>query len=408
MGGGAPQRVATSHDTALGWIILLAVGMGIFWLFWHYFQFEVKNAFRWWRYGEMYVISQFVDPNYSVPSQWGPIPLNKFMEQVASTEKLDLNGDIMSAISYVPMYPLRIVFAAVMCVFAMWALMWGPGTQYRRKFDLSGLIAAQAGNFPIISPFVKFNPQDQPPRPPGAPVPAELPPFAEALAPEEWIAYNQIPAPDGNLNEQAAFIAFSRQLGPPWRGPQKLPPYKQVLLAAFCLKASRKRRDADDLLGRLAKCWSIEEGLNLKKDKGILRDAQKILGDKKLSEKVLKNCSQHGFENTGMLRGLATAREEGGVLAPAQFVWLRAYDRVLWYPLNNLGRQSYHMEALGAMAHYKAERLTRRPIPRPKVQEAVKSITAYMKSGRQRPIPPLDYSKSKNKTGVKKPQAAKK
>lgn len=389
-------------------MILIVVGMGIFWLFWHYFQFEVKNAFRWLRYSEMYVISQFVDPNYSVPSEWGQLPFNSFMEQVANREKLDLDSDFIHAVAWAPMYPLRVVFAAFMSIFGLWALMWGPGTQYRRKFDLSGLIGAQAENFPIIAPFVKFNPQDQPQRAPGAPVPAELPPFAEALGPEEWIAYNQIPVPDGNLNEQAAFVAFSRQLGPPWRGAQKMPPHKQVLLAAFCLKASRKRRDADDLLGRLAKCWSIEDGLSLKKDKSILRDAQKIMADKKLSEKVLKNCGQHGFENTAMLRGLATAREEGGVLAPAQFVWLRAFDRVLWYPLNNLGRQSYHMEALGALAHYKAERLTRRPIPRAKVQEAVNSITKYLKSGRARPIPPLDYSKSKNKSGVKKPQTSKK
>ena len=59
------------------------------------------------------------------------------------------------------------------------------------------------------------------------------------------------------------------------------------------------------------------------------------------------------------------------------------------------------MEALGAMCHFKAERLTRRPIPRPKVQDAVKSITEYMRSPRARPVPPLDYGKSKR--GVKKP-----
>src|SRR5947207_2305676 len=121
----------------------------------------------------MYLISEFVDPSYSVPTQWGMVPLNKFMDQVANTQKLDLNGDIMDAIGFVPMYPLRIVFAAFMSVFGLWALLWGPGTQYRRKFNLDGLIGAQAENFPIIAPFVKFNPQEQPQRPPGAPVPAE-------------------------------------------------------------------------------------------------------------------------------------------------------------------------------------------------------------------------------------------
>jgi intracellular multiplication protein IcmP len=88
------------------------------------------------------------------------------------------------------------------------------------------------------------------------------------------------------------------------------------------------------------------------------------------------------------LRALAYAREEGGVLAPATFVWLRAYDRMLWYPLNNLGRQAFHMEAVGAMCHYKAEKLANRPIVRPKVDGAVETLTEYMKSYKAKEIPP--------------------
>ena len=97
--------------------------------------------------------------------------------------------------------------------------------------------------------------------------------------------------------------------------------------------------------------------------------------------------------------------QEGGVLAPAQFVWLRAHDRALWYPLNNLGRQTLHMEAMGATAHYKAEKLAQRPIPRPKVVDAVKSLVEFMASNRIRALPQLDYSHSK-KRGVKKLKTA--
>jgi intracellular multiplication protein IcmP len=401
MGGAPQQRVTTSHDTALGWIILFGVMIALFFLFWKFFEYQVKSAYRWVRWSEMKAISAFVDDSYTVHWQNDDINYKDLMNQIAEVPSSKLDSDTLTLLSHVSMYPLRMPGVGILGLIGMWCLLWGPGTEYRRKLDLNGLISTQSKIFPIITPFVKFNPRDQPPRAPGAPVPAELPAFAEALAPEEWVAYNQIPVPDSRVNEQAALIAFSRQLGPPWRGTQKMPPYKQILLAAFCLKASRKRKDADEMMGRIACCWTFENGLNLSKDKSLLRDAQKVLRDKSLSEKVLKNCNQHGFETTVMLRGLATAREEGGVLAPAQFVWLRAFDRTLWYPLNNLGRQSYHMEALGAMAHYKAERMTRRPIPRPKVQDAVKSISEYMKSARARPIPPLDYSKSK-----KKPQAA--
>jgi intracellular multiplication protein IcmP len=122
-----------------------------------------------------------------------------------------------------------------------------------------------------------------------------------------------------------------------------------------------------------------------------------VLKDPGLSKNVLLKSNQHGFEATAMLRALATAREEGGVLAPSQFVWLRAHDRKLWYPLNNLGRQSYHVEALGAMAHFKTERLTARPIPRPRVQSAVQSLKEYIKSPRAKSIPHVEDKKGKRK-----------
>ena len=208
---------------------------------------------------------------------------------------------------------------------------------------------------------------------------------------------------DRKLDEDVAYKAFSKQLGQRWRGAKNLAPYKQVLLAAICLKASRKRGDSDTMLGRLARCWTQKNGLKL--DRKLLREAQAVLRNQDLSGRVLKKCNEHAWETTAMLRALATAREEGGVLAPAQFVWLRAHDRDLWYPLNNLGRQSLHMEAIGAVAHYKAEKLAQRPIPRPKVVDAVKSLAEYLSSTKARTLPQLDYTNSK-KRGVKKLKAA--
>lgn len=194
---------------------------------------------------------------------------------------------------------------------------------------------------------------------------------------------------------------LAEQLGPRWGGWERLAPYKQILLAAFCLKASRKRNESDAMLGRIARCWDSKKGLMLKRDRTLHKDALKILRNKKLSLEVLTNANRHAYETTALLRALLTAREEGGVLAPAQFVWLRGYDRTLWYPLNNLGRQSFHMEALGALGHFKMERMTDRPIPVPKVSGAVQTLREYMASRNARPIPQLDYSGSKKKA-VKK------
>ena len=151
------------------------------------------------------------------------------------------------------------------------------------------------------------------------------------------------------------------------------------------------------MLGRAALCWSQEKGFDLSRDKKLLKNAQAVLRNKDIAGDTLKKCNQHAFVTTAMIRALDFARAEGGVLAPATFVWLRAHDRTLWYPLNNHGRQSVHTEALGATAHYKQEKRTQRPIPVPKVEDAVQTISEYMRSASARPIPKLDYKDSKKK-----------
>ena len=190
--------------------------------------------------------------------------------------------------------------------------------QYRRSMDINKLIEIQTPNFKGLAPFIKFNPL--PPRPPGAPVPAELPPFAEALGPEEWLAYNEIPIPDGQMDETIATQALTKQLGPRWKGVNNLDPYKQILFAGFCLKAVRKRSESDDFLGRASACWSKEKGFQYSQDSTLLKDARQILKDKKISGDVIANLIS-SFENTAMLRALQTARE-GGVLCL----------RLLWGP----------------------------------------------------------------------------
>lgn len=403
MAGSGQNAPDTLHENAIGWMILGVIFLVLVWLFWYYFDTQVRDMVRWIRYGEMWVLSFFIDNDYSVMFGDKPTNWQQGFEDTSKWTAPELTRKHLSYFGALAMQPLKIPFAILLVLAAVWCMFRGPNTQFRTRLGLEQLIKRQAPNFPVISPFTHFNPATQPPRPPGAPVPAELPLFAEALGPEEWLAYNLIPIPDGKVDESAAARAFQKQLGARWKGATALPPYKQVLLAAFCLKAGRKRADSDEMLGRLAQCWDSKDGLKLSRDKKLLRDARAVLRNKDLSAKVFAKANQHAFETTALLRALATAREEGGVLAPAQFVWLRAHDRTLWYPLNNLGRQSYHMEALGAMSHYKAERLTQRPIPVPKTENAVSTIREYMSSRRARPVPPLDYSQSK-KRGIKKPK----
>lgn len=389
-------------EAAVGWGILACVFAAIGYLIWWHFHEQIRSIIRWIRYGEMWIMSWFVDSDYTVDWEGQPVNYRMLMQMAHDLPADRITNEFLGVLSTVTLAPYLFVIIALSMCFGIWALFKGPGSEHRRKYDINTLIKKQSNIFPIVAPFIDFNPATLPPRPPGAPVPAELPLFAEALSPEEWVVFNEIPIVDKKIDQEATTKAFAKQLGARWRGAKHLAPYKQVMLAAFCLKAARKRADSDAMMGRLARCWS-EKGIKI--DRQLLREARSVLSNSALSGSVLKKCNEHAWETTAMMRGLATAREEGGVLAPAQFVWLRAYDRALWYPLNNMGRQSLHMEAIGATAHYKAEKLAQRPIPRPKVSDSVKSLSEYIESPRARALPQMDYSSSK-KRGVKKLKTA--
>lgn len=382
---------------------------------WYVFKPQLLQGYIWVRTAEAEVASLWTDDDYEVAitvnGQEGTMTFGEaraILKEI--TPEALLSGqvnkwDIISATTATVLKPLRWLFAVFFGIMAYFAWFKGPTSHHKQRYNLNSLIKAQAQTFKVISPIVNFNPSNQPPRAPGSPVPAILPLFAEALSPEEWVAYNRVPNVDGVIEKDAATEAFAKQLGKRWQGAQKLPPYMQVLLAAFALKAARKRSDADDLLGRLALCWDSKSGLKLSKDRGLLSTARKILRNKDIAGPVLAKCNHHAFVTTAMIRALDFARSEGGVLAPAQFLWLRGHDRTLWYPLNNLGRKAYHAEAMGAMSHYRAEKQVDRPIPKPMLNDAVDAIHAFMSDKkRASAIPQLDFSMVKNKKDPEKNQ----
>lgn len=405
----ADQQENSNHAAAVGWGLLFIVFAALAWMIWFYFDDQIRDVIRWIRYGEMWVVKILVDiaefmgliedGSYTITYMGRELSWDQGFKAVPEFNKYTMDSRHMGYITALSMQPLKYPLAALMFGGAIWVIFKGPKTYYRQKLGLEELIRRQALTFPTIAPLIEFDPRAQPPRAPGSPVPAELPAFAEALSPEEWVAYHRIPVPDGKLDEKKALAKFRKQLGARWRGWKALSPDKQVLLAAFTLRAIRQRDASDAMLGQLALCWSHKKGLRI--SRALLGQARKILNDKSKSEGILKCCNQHAFETTAMVRALQYARGEGGILASAQFVWLRAHDRNLWYPLNNLGRESFHMEAVGAMAHYKREKRTQRPIPVPKLEDAIDVLREYLASKKARPIPALDYQDTK-KRGIKK------
>lgn len=418
------------------WIFLfmLAVLGGLGWLLWHNFQPQITTGIVHIRAAQMNVAHLWTpdDKEILVPMkievddeaplranlnnedriQNMPTTFGVWRKFANNADASTVQSEHLRVMTYVALSAWRIPMMLIVGAIFLWVVFNGPTSRFRRFLGLEDLVVDQAKSFKVIRPFLKFNPNTLPVRAPGSDVPADLPLFTEALGPEEWIAYNEIPMPDGELNRAAAEDALALQLGERWKGAMALKPHQQILLAIFCLKTARQRDQAEDMVSRLACCWDHKSGLKLSRERGLLSAARKVLRNKKLSELTLNNCNRHAYVTTAMMRALDTARQEGGVMAPAQFVWLRAHDRALWYPLNNLGRTAFHLEALGACSHYRAEKQVNRPIPTPRMSDAYEGLLEHMKNPLfSRPIPAVDYSQSKKKKpgktpGVMKPKAA--
>lgn len=260
------------------------------------------------------------------------------------------------------------------------ALFFSVYNKFKRKHNLQSFIEAQSEMWPVISPIVKFNPTKHSARIPGDPLPDKLPLFAEGLSPEEWVSFHRVPVTNGIPERERVRRAFVHQLGPRWGGVETLPSYMLVLFAAFALKGAQQRDEAEALLGRIAKCWSKEAGLALTKE--ILDEAKKIARDPQVGGKAGGKASCFAYRTTSLLGVLKWARERGGVLAPAQFLWLRGVDRELWYAMNNLGRRSFHAEGAGAMAHFMAEEMAGKPLPMPRVDTAIVTLNQYLAANR--------------------------
>lgn len=281
--------------------------------------------------------------------------------------------------------------AFILIGMGIWILFSNKHGRFKNRHNLESLMKVQALSWPSITPFLKYNPAEKNSRAPGARVPLELPMFAEALYPEEWMAHNRIRVVNGVPDRDQIRRALLVQLGERFDGIDNLPEHLYCLLAAIALKGARKRKESDDLLGEIATCWNSETGFAA--SASVKSAASHALHDAKMVEPLLDVMNRHAYVATAMISALAWARRQGGVLAPAQFVWLRGEDRQSWYPLNNLGRRAFHVEAAGAMSHYQAELEAGRALSMPRLDSAVVAIVQYLSETRAH-IPEIDGSEA--------------
>ncbi len=375
--------MAQNDNGNLNLIVTFVVVLAALYGLWYFFEGPIVSILRWIRLGELNLVAVFTDRFDAVIKALPQMTVQPHAEKLRPSD-LDAKTlwNVSAALGDIMRWPVALIMGAS----AFWMLFHAPTAKFKNKYDLEGLIRIQSQTWPTISPVVNFDPGKTSARVPGTPVPAELPLFAESLAPAEWIAWARIPVIDNVPDKEGIRQAFITQLGPRWEGMTGLKPHHRALLAAFALKGAQKRKESDDLLGLIAQCWSPrsdgrEGGLTL--NDAALAQINSVLNDRSLLGPALEQAAHHAYRTTALIGVLRWARDQGGVLAPAQFLWLRGQDRGLWYALNNLGRRTFHAEGAGAMAHYMAERAVDngkgRALLMPRVDTAIPPVLEFVK-----------------------------
>lgn len=395
------QQQKSPHEEFIMAFIVVFLVVGISWLIWKMFHVQLTETLRWIRICEMWIGTFLHGGAREFTTELGVHTLDSWRNALRGLNSSTFTPDLIRITTPIAVEPIRIVFVVLLGIMAIYVIFKGPNTKYRRRMHLEDLMVEQAKSFPAITPFLTFDPREQvPPRAPGMPVPKKLPIFAEALSPEEWLAHHEVTFQAGHIDINKAWQALGQQLGRRWQGPEQLPWHTQGLYAAFAYKHVRKRKECDALLHDLARAWTAEGGMKI--SSGLKKRIRKAIRDPKVGGSLKKYTDQHAYETTVILRCLMAARQEGGVLAPAEFLWLRGQDRALWYPLNNLGRKSYHAEAAGAMVHFTNELIAGQKIPTPRFEDVIKTVEDYMKSGFARNLPEIDPKGGKIKPFKKK------
>ena len=153
------------------------------------------------------------------------------------------------------------------------------------------------------------------------------------------------------------------------------------MFAVFALHAARKREKAIELLGVLscslpinAKDGPSGPAVPLTFGSSAVAEADQVLKDGALTKRCEAVTNAHAYTAPALMSLLTLARKEAGVLAPAQFAFLKLVDRRLWYALHSLGfpggqnpaeQPNPRIEAAGARDHWAAECSVGRPLPIP-------------------------------------------
>lgn len=355
----AEPRHAAHGAPLLALAILGVAVLGFSVELWWLLHARISGAILAWKHAELALIGHFTD--YYAALDANVVKANPATVTGAAIWRL------FTYVGQAVQWPA----AGLLGGLALLVLVRAPSCRFRRKLDLDTLPYAQSALHRYATAFVGRRQDLVAPRIEGGPRPSDV-----ALHAPEWIRAHAWD-PKRGYRADWARRELASQLGPPWAGVEHAAPHVRCLFAGFALHAARHREDAACFLGELAEALPRTRGDAIPELPGaVVTQADLVLRDPAVAGPCAEVAGCHAFQSTAMLGVLAYARQRAGVMAPAQFNWLKLVDRRLWYALHSLGMPNPYVEARGARDHYAAECLIGEPIHAPAIDRAALGLQA--------------------------------
>lgn len=360
----APPNSSGQTDDSMGyfWILIaiFAALIGI-WYFAHnyivYGYLQLKSA-------EISFINVFTNRLKPVQQWIKLVPI-----QEVTFTKISLAANLVGNYFRLPVTVLLFVLSIIV-------YRSDPVRKCKKTYNMKSLLLSQRKNWPKINPVAKLDLVN---------TPALEGPWSMSLTPMEFakkyklLEIEVLAVKEGQLKREQETIAkilrgkankvFTMQLGSSFSSVDHLPIHAKALVGIFIARANRDRKGADQLLQQIA-VSSADAKLNF-------AGAEELCKKHKDSKLMRLVAERHAYVLTMMASLLDLARMDG-VLAVAEFLWLKPVDRRMWYMLSSVGRQTPFTEVAGPFAHWLAEKELGQKIVTPMVEEATNALSLAM------------------------------
>jgi intracellular multiplication protein IcmP len=361
--GGGGQGDQSEGSTGILWIIAACLIFAA--LIWVAFKEKIVGFYFSFKLWEIGLLSHFTDRLEDVRAYIIQTPVNQLTFQ-----------DVVHVGNAVGDY-VRVPVVLLIFILAFLIYFANSTRLYKRIYTMKDLAELEKVNWPQITPILGLNLEKQN---------IDKGPWAMAQTPMQFCKRYKLlqehkPTPregmtrkewnriEVTLKRSQANRLFAIQLGSVWQGIHKLPMHAKALFAAFAARYHGDTKVAEKLFAQMSASSKGKIDYS-----GVDELLKKYEGHKRIQEII----HQHAYVLTVMASMLEAAREDG-VQPAAEFLWLKAVDRKLWYMLNTVGRQTPFVEVAGPYGHWIAEKQIGRRLLVPMVEEATNALETALK-----------------------------